>query len=250
MMTFVPRLSLLLFGLVLLGLPLAVGATTDLKQLIRDIEQQYMGVSSQALMQMEVSTSNWQRSLEMESWSLGRDLFLVRIIEPAKERGVATLKRNREVWNYLPKVDRTIKVPPSMMGGSWMGSHITNDDLVKANHIEEDYDLALLEESDRHSLIECLPKPDAPVVWGKIVYLVGKQPRVPRKIDYFDEQMVLVRTMTFEDVRQIGDRIVPLKLSVLPHDKPDEKTVMHYRELVYDIPLEESFFSLRSLTQR
>jgi len=221
----------------------------DVQALIREIEQQYMGVSSQANTIMQVRTANWERTLEMEAWSLGRDYFLVRILEPAKERGVATLKRNREVWNYLPKVDRVIKVPPSMMGGSWMGSHITNDDLVKANHIDEEYRLRLLEESATHYVVECLPKPDAAVVWGKIIYRVRKQPQVPEQVDYYDEEMVRVREIHFDDVQQIGDRIVPLRLTVLPLEKPGETTILHYRELVYDLPLEESFFSLRNLKQ-
>ena len=234
-------LCLLLFA----GPALAV----DVQALIREIEQQYMGVSSRARTTMQVRTANWERTLEMEAWSLGRDYFLIRILEPAKERDVATLKRNREVWNYLPKVDRVIKVPPSMMGGSWMGSHITNDDLVKANHIDEEYQLRLVEESATHYVVECLPKPEAAVVWGKIIYRVRKQPPVPEQVDYYDEEMVRVREIHFDDVQQIGDRIVPLRLTVLPLEKPGETTVLQYRELVYDLLLEESFFSLRNLKQ-
>jgi hypothetical protein len=230
--------------LVLIAVP---ALALDVQALIREIEQQYMGVSSQARTTMQVKTVNWERTLEMEAWSLGRDYFLVRILEPAKERDVATLKRNREVWNYLPKVDRVIKVPPSMMGGSWMGSHITNDDLVKANHIDEEYLLRLLEETETHYVVECLPKPEAAVVWGKIIYRVRKQPRVPEQVDYYDEEMVRVREIHFDEVQQIGDRIVPLRLTVLPLEKPGETTTLHYRELVYDLPLEESFFSLRNL---
>ncbi len=221
----------------------------DVQALIRDIEQQYMGTSSRARTTMQVKTAHWERTLDMEAWSLGRDYFLVRILEPAKERDVATLKRDREVWNYLPKVDRIIKVPPSMMGGSWMGSHITNDDLVKANHIDEEYDLRLLEESAEQYVVECLPKPEAAVVWGKIVYRVLKEPRVPVQVDYFDEEMVRVREIHFDEVQQIGDRIIPLRLTVLPLEKPGETTTLLYRELVYDLPLEESFFSLRNLQQ-
>jgi len=222
----------------------------DLPALIRDVEQQYHGTSSHALTTMQVRTVNWERTLEMEAWSLGRDYFLVRILEPAKERGVATLKRDREVWNYLPKVDRTIKVPPSMMGGSWMGSHITNDDLVKASHVDEDYTFRLLEEGPGHWLIECLPRPEAAVVWGKIVYRLRKQPRVPEQIDYFDEEQQRVREIRFDDVRKLGDRIVPLKLTVTPLDKPGEQTVLHYRDLVFGVPLDQGYFSLRSLQQR
>ena len=222
----------------------------DVEALVRQVEQQYMGASSRAQTTMLVKTSHWERSLEMEAWSLDRDYFLVRIIEPAKERDVATLKRFREVWNYLPKVDRVIKVPPSMMGGSWMGSHITNDDLVKANHIEKDYNLRLIEETDTYFLVECLPKADAAVVWGKIVYRINKTPQVPEQVDYYDEEMVRVREIHFDDVQQIGDRIVPMRLTVLPLEKPDEQTILHYRELVFDLPLDETYFSLRNLKKR
>ena len=150
--------------LVLLSILSGTALALDIQSVIREVEQQYMGTSSRARTTMQVKTSHWERTLEMEAWSLERDYFLVRILEPAKERGVATLKRNREVWNYLPKVDRIIKVPPSMMGGSWMGSHITNDDLVKANHIDEDFHLRLIEETETTYVIECLPKEDAAVV--------------------------------------------------------------------------------------
>ena len=239
-------LPLLMLLLVLPSPALAL----DVQSLIREIEQQYSGTSSRARTLMQVKTAHWERTLEMEAWSLERDYFLVRILEPAKERDVATLKRYREVWNYLPKVDRVIKVPPSMMGGSWMGSHITNDDLVKANHIDEDYALRLLEETETHYVVECLPKAEAAVVWGKIVYQVLKSPRVPERVDYYDEEMIRVREIHFDDVQQIGDRIVPLRLTVLPLEKPEEKTILHYRELVYDLLLDETFFSLRNLKQR
>lgn len=241
-------LSALLLPILLLALSSAALAL-DVQSLIREVEQQYMGTSSRARTTMQVKTAHWERSLEMEAWSLERDYFLVRILDPAKERGVATLKRSREVWNYLPKVDRVIKVPPSMMGGSWMGSHITNDDLVKANHIEEDYNLRLIDETESHYIIECLPKAEAAVIWGKIVYQIRKEPRVPEQVDYFDEEMGRVRELHFDDVQQIGDRIVPLRMTVLPLEKPDEMTILHYRELVYGLPLDETFFSLRNLKQ-
>ena len=241
------RLFSKLFVPIVLQLLTSPAFALDVEALVRNVEQQYMGASSRALTTMQVKTSHWERSLEMEAWSLGRDYFLVRIIERAKERDVASLKRAREVWNYLPKVDRVIKIPPSMMGGSWMGSHITNDDLVKANHIEKDYDLRLIEETETHFLVECLPKTDSAVVWGKIVYKINRTPQVPEQIDYYDEEMVRVREIHFDDVQQIGERTVPLRLTVLPLEKPDEQTILHYRQLVFDLPLDETYFSLRNL---
>ncbi len=219
----------------------------DLRELIRTVEQQYTGQSSISAVEMTVVTGHWERHLKMESWSLGRERFLVRILVPVKEKGVATLKVENEVWNYLPKVDRVIRIPPSMMGGAWMGSHITNDDLVKANHIDQDYDFTLLEETSESWRIEGVPKPDAPVIWGKIIYQVRKEPLVPSQIDYFDEEDILVRRILFDDVQTVSGRTVPLKMTVLPLEKPKEKTIMHYRELQFDVDLEEDFFSLGNL---
>lgn len=245
------RTSLIaIFMLVLLlAGPPAPARAADLAALVRDVEQQYHGSSSHALSTMQVRTANWERTLEMEGWSLGREYFLVRLLEPAKERGVATLKRDREVWNFLPKVDRTIKVPPSMMGGSWMGSHITNDDLVKASHVDEEYTFRLLEEGPGHWLIECLPRPDAAVVWGKIVYRLRKEPRVPEQIDYYDEEQRRVREIRFGEVRRLGDRTVPLLMTVTPLDKPGEQTILRYRQLEFGVRLDQGFFNLRTLQQ-
>lgn len=222
----------------------------DLRELVRTVEEQYSGKSSAIELEMTVKTGHWERHLSMESWSLGRERFLVRILSPAKEKGVATLKVEREVWNYLPKVDRVIRIPPSMMGGAWMGSHITNDDLVKANHIDEDYDFTLLEEDAQRWTIEGMPKPEAAVIWGKIVYLLQKEPLVPLEVDYFDEEGVLVRRIVFNDVQIVSGRTIPLRMTVLPVEKPQEQTVMHYRKVQFDVDLGADYFSLRQLKGR
>jgi len=233
---------------------LAVGVTpvaaVELRELIRTVEEQYSGDSSEIELEMTIKTGHWERRLKMESWSLGRERFLVRILAPAKEKGVATLKVEREVWNYLPKVDRVIRIPPSMMGGAWMGSHITNDDLVKANHIDEDYAFELLAEDAETWTIEGVPKPEAPVVWGKIIYRLKKEPLVPVEIEYYDEEEVLVRRIVFGDVQTVSGRTIPLQMQVLPVEKPEEMTLLHYRKVKFDDALDEADFSLGRLKGR
>ena len=249
MVTLSRLLLAVLFFFSIVAVP-ALGEEPDLRRLIRQVERQYTGESSIATVEMTVETGHWQRHLTMELWSLGRERFLVRIVAPAKEKGVATLKVDNEVWNYLPKVDRVIRVPPSMMGGAWMGSHITNDDLVKANKIDEDYDFQLLEENATSWVIEALPKPTAAVIWGKIIYRLNPETLVPERIDYFDEEDILVRQISFADVQLVNGRRVPLRMTVLPVEKPTEKTVLQYRRLQFDVSLEKSFFSLGRLKER
>jgi len=244
-------ITVVLFSGLLWSMPgLAATESVDLRRLIRQVEEQYNGQSSEVEVEMTIKTGHWQRQLSMESWSLGRDRFLIRILAPAKEKGVATLKVDREVWNYLPKVDRVIRIPPSMMGGAWMGSHITNDDLVKANHVDEDYSFNLLEEDDRSWTIEGIPRPEAAVVWGRIVYQVCKQPLVPIGIDYFDEENLLVRRIVFDDVQTVSGRTIPLRMTVQPEDKPQETTVLQYHKVKFDVDLDEAWFSLGRLKGR
>jgi outer membrane lipoprotein-sorting protein len=209
------------------------------------------GESSYGTATMEVVTENWERQMSMEVWSLGTEYSLIRITAPKKEQGTATLKAGDEIWNYLPRVDRTIKIPASMMMGAWMGSHFTNDDLVKESRLIEDYDIAISFDGARDGVtvweLALTPKPEAAVVWGRIEYQVRQDDWMPTWARYYDEDDHLVRTMTFTDFRVLGGRLVPAVMDVRPEDKPGERTTVRYESLEFDIGIDESFFSLRAL---
>ncbi len=229
-------------------------AQTSVRDIIDRVDRLLRGDSSHGQMEMEIHTEHWSRTLAMEVWSLGTDYSLVRVTEPAREAGTATLKADQEVWNYLPRVDRTIKVPASLMMGSWMGSHFTNDDLVKESRIVDDYDFELTFEGPRDGVdvyeITLTPKPEAPVVWGRIEERIRIDDLMPLWVRYYDEDGELVRTMTFSDFRRMGGRLVPANMLIIPSDKPDESTRITYRDLEFDIDIDEDFFSLRNLRAR
>ena len=159
-----------------------------------------------------------------------------------------------DIWNYLPKVDRTIKIPSSMMGGAWMGSHFTNDDLVKESQIVEDYDIEIAFEGDRENVAvwEFLltPKPEAAIVWGHVEYQVRQADYMPVWTKFYDEDGDLSRTMTYSEFVEFDDRLVPAVMDMHPADKPDERTSIRYEELEFDVDIDRSFFSLRNLQRR
>ena len=237
--------------LVLLSSPLQAQTA---REIIDRVDRLLRGESSRGRITMEITTEHWSRSLDMEIWSLGVEHSLVRVQSPAREAGTATLKAGQEVWNYLPRVDRTIKVPPSLMMGSWMGSHFTNDDLVKESQIVDDYDFEISFEGEREGVevweFQLTPRPEAPVIWGRIDEQVRKADLMPTWIRYYDEDGDLVRTLTFSDYRTMGGRLVPASMLVIPADKPEEHTVLTYHELDFGISLDENFFSLRNLRAR
>jgi len=229
----------------------ACAGLSDATEIVDCVDRIMRGESSRGIATMEVSTENWSRAMEMQMWSLGTDHALVRILSPRKDAGTATLKAGNEIWNYLPRVDRTIKIPASLMSASWMGSHFTNDDLVKESRLIEDYEITLAYEGDRDGVavweFDLIPRPEAPVVWGRIAYQVRKNDTMPVYARYYDEDGVLVRTMTFFDYRQLGGRLVPAAMRVVPEDKPGEFTEVRYSELEFDVDLDEEYFSLRRL---
>jgi hypothetical protein len=229
----------------------ACAGLSDPTEIVDCVDRIMRGDSSQGISTMEVVTENWDRAMEMQVWSLGTDHALVRILSPRKDAGTATLKAGTEIWNYLPRVDRTIKIPASLMSASWMGSHFTNDDLVKESRLIEDYEITLAYEGDRDGIdvweFDLIPRPEAPVVWGRIAYQVRKSDTMPVWARYYDEDGELVRTMTFFDYRELGGRLVPAAMRVVPEDKPDEYTEFRYSDLEFDVELDEEFFSLRRL---
>ncbi len=227
---------------------------TEARRIVDRVDRLLRGNSSHGHVEMEVRTRHWSRTLRMAVWSLGTEHSLVRVTAPPREAGTATLRSGQEVWNYLPRVDRTIKVPPSLMMGSWMGSHFTNDDLVKESRIIDDYDIRIAFQGLRDGVdvweFSLTPKPEAAVVWGRIEEQVRRRDLMPTWARYYDEDGTLVRTLTFSDYRRMGGRLVPATMKVVPADKPGESTTLRYLDLRFDVEIDPGFFSLRNLRAR
>jgi hypothetical protein len=202
---------------------------------------------------MTVTTAHWTRTLALEFWNHGTDRTLIRILAPQKEKGTATLRVGNDLWNFLPKVKRTIKLPSSMLQASWMGSHFTNDDLVKESRMTQDYTFEVTFDGvrDGEAVLEitCTPKPDAAVVWGRVLVRVRAADHLPLAVLFYDERLALARTLTYSEVRTLGGRELPTHMVIVPTDKPAELTRVVYEDIRFDEPLPEDTFSLRTLEQ-
>ena len=230
------------------------GSEDRVRTLMRRMDQLYRSESSHTVMSMEVKTKHYQRALRLEGWTRGRHKSLVVIRAPKKDQGVATLKVDRNIWSYLPKIDRETKIPPSMMMGSWMGSHFTNDDLVRESSYEEDYTASITFEGQREGRevieVTLLPRPNAPVVWGKVIMELTPHNILPLSMTYFDEEGTKTRIMTFEGVKNMGGRLLPTRMVLIPMDKPEESTVVTYQSAAFDVGVPDELFSLEGLRKK
>ncbi|MDX1473630.1 MAG: outer membrane lipoprotein-sorting protein [Reinekea sp.] len=225
-----------------------VMAASDPKaiELLERVDNLYQQENSHAVMTMEIVTPDFERSMSMESWSIGLDYSLVRVLEPKKERGVSTLKRENDMWNYLPKIRKVIKVPPSMMMGSWMGSDFTNDDLMREGSWVDEFDVTLSEDDTLYTL-DLVAKPDTVTVWGAMQIIIDKSNLMPLKQVYFDEDGSAMREMIFSDIKTFGEVTLPTVMELRPLNKPENRTRVIYESLDFEVDRDEDFFSLQNL---
>ncbi len=222
----------------------------DAKALSRKLDELYRSKTSRGRMTMTVTTPHYTRTLTMKVWSRGMDDTLIRILTPRKERGNASLKKGNEMWNYIAKIRKTTRIPPSLMMASWMGSDFTNDDLVKETTWEEDYFITLLNDPPPGQIgLVYTPRPEAPVTWSKVVAFLDAQTYLPEVMEYYDEKGRKVRVLTFSEIKNLGGKTIPTRLTLTPlsKDKKGRKTEIVYTEMEFDVPLRSDLFTLTNL---
>lgn len=242
----------ILLGLILLSLAQASHAADDhqARETVERVARLFNSKSSIATVKMEIVNEDGQRNLSMKIWTLG-DKVLVRINSPQDEAGTAILKVGSDIWYYLPKSNRTVKVPASMAMTSWMGSAFTIDDLVKETFLTRDYNVSTSFDGKRGGVAvyeyTLTPKPEAAVVWGKIILQIRQADKVPTWQGYYGEDGQLVRELTFSDYKQVSGRLIPTHLVMRPAGKAGARTTIEYENIAFDVPISEGTFSLPNL---
>lgn len=236
--------------LLLLAVPIIFSFTTgneNAYDIVKKMDDKLKGKTTEAEIKIEIIRPKWQRELTMSVWTKGANYSMIYINSPVKEKGTAFLKRNKEVWNWVPSIEKIIKLPPSMMSQAWMGTDFTNDDLVKHNSLLEDYVHEMKGEvtiDDRLCYkISMTPKPDAAVVWGKIITYIDKKDFIQMKAEFYDEDETLINVMVGKDIKLLGGKLLASRIEMTPMDKKQQKTVLTYNSLVFDKEIADNFFS-------
>lgn len=222
----------------------------DVGGLVEAAVDYYRGKASIATVQMTIHRPNWERTMTIKAWTKGLKNSIFTIIAPPKDNGNGTLKRGREMWIFNPKVNRVIKLPPSMMSQAWMGSDFSNNDLAKSDSIFSDYTHELVgtetHEGKKVYVIKSIPKPDAPVVWG-MQRLKIREDHILLSQGFFDEDLMLVKAMTGQQIEMLGDRLLPRIWKMKKADVEDEYTLLNYKALAFKNDLPDSQFTLSAL---
>jgi len=216
-------------------------------EIVQKADEKMRGSTSQMELTIKTTRPTWTRTMDIKAWMKGTNYSMILIQSPAKDKGIVFLKRKKEVWNWMPALERTIKLPPSMMSQSWMGTDFTNDDLVKESSVIHDYDHSFCGDttiSNRNCyIIQMIPKQDAAVVWGKLVVCIDKKDFLELHTRFYDEDGQLVNIMNAFDVKLMDGRLIPTRFEMIPADKKNQKTEMIYKTIKYNRPIDDGFFT-------
>ena len=242
--------------LILLGsLVLFQGSNTlqqpTAKQIIEKMEAQSRGNTLYAEMTMTTVRPRFTREISMKTWAKGEKYSMILITAPARDKGTAYLKRDKEIWNYVPNIDRLIKLPPSMMSQSWMGSDFSNDDLVRESSNINDFNHKIVDtvKYAGHDcwVIELTPKKGTSVIYGKVKMWITKAHYLQLRIENYDDKGVLASTLLFSNIKKMGGRTIPTEVEMIPADKKGHKTKMKYIDAKFNTPIEDSFFTTQNM---
>lgn len=243
----------ILAGLLFLSFPAeAYGQELTAAEIVKRADDSFTGEKSgYSVMSMTIIRPAWQRSVEFRNWTLGRDYALTLITAPAKEAGQTFLKRGNEMWTWNPAINRLIKLPPSMMSQGWMGSDYTNDDILRESSVVTDYNHEIEgEETIDGRLcyrIKMTAKQEASIVWGSQIRWIDRKEFLVLKAELYDEDGFLVRTETGTDIKTMDGRTIPTRIELIPAEEPGNRTLVEIKEIRFNIPLEESFFSQQNM---
>lgn len=223
------------------------GLGQSAKEIIEKTEAKMRGKTSEAHLIIRTLRPTWSREMKVRAWMKGTEYSMILVNAPVRDRGIVFLKRKKEVWNWMPSIEKTIKLPPSMMSQSWMGTDFTNDDLVKESSLVTDYTHVfskdtLISERECYSII-LVPKPEAAVVWGRLVVCIDKERMVQLHARFYDEGNELINTMNSFDIKTMDGRLIPTRFEMIPSNKKNQMTVMIYESVLFDRPIDDAFFT-------
>jgi outer membrane lipoprotein-sorting protein len=226
----------------------------DAKEIVRKADTKFNGEkSSYSEMSMTIVRPKYKRSLDFKSWTESTRNSLTLITNPAKEKGQSFLKSGNNMWNWNPTIQRIIKLPPAMMSQGWMGSDYSNDDIMKESSLVVDYSQKLIKSETVEGVdcyvIELLPLENSDVVWGKIILWISKDEYLGLKAEYYDEELLLVKTHLAYNIKTFDKRKLPSVMEIIPADEPGNKTIVTIVDMKFNIAIDENFFSQQNMKQ-
>jgi outer membrane lipoprotein-sorting protein len=222
-------------------------------QVLKKVEQKLVSSSMYAELEVTIERPRWTKKMELHTWSKGKELAAAYVSRPEKDKGTVYMKNGNNVYNYLPKIRKTIKLPATMLNQSWMGTDLSADDLVKLTKLVNDYTAKIIGSQTVSGrgchVIELLPKTEADVLWGKLVLYIDKEEYIQLKTVFYDEDLSEVNTLIGSELKVFSGKKLASKLVMIPTNKSGHKTTIKYSKIIFNENIQDSFFSKENIAK-
>ncbi|MDB2581481.1 outer membrane lipoprotein-sorting protein [Schleiferiaceae bacterium] len=213
--------------------------------ILQKAEAKLSGADVAAEVSIRTVRTRWERTMEAKIWNQGLDKTMILVTGPAREKGTVFLRNGDDVWHYVPGIKKIVALPAAMVQ-SWMGTDFTNDALINAGSLAEDYNPTLLGIESVNGTkcfkIALAPKADAAVVWGQVITFISVDQFLQLRTEFYDEDDYLITTLEATEIKSFSGTNLPSKLRITPADDEGNFTEMTYKALNFNPTFAEGFF--------
>jgi hypothetical protein len=150
----------------------------------------------------------------------------------------ADIDKDDDRWLYLPALDLIKRIAASDKRTSFVGSHFLYED-VSGRSLEEDAH-ELIKTTDEFFVVKNTPKKPDTVKFSYYNVFIDRKTFVPMKMEYYDKEDKLYRTIESKKVEMIQKFPTVVK-SLVSDLTTGGKTEMEFSDVEYNINLDDIF---------
>jgi len=223
-------------------------------ELVEKMSELMTQENSTAIMTQTITTSSGkQRTFEFEMFTANEgEKTLMRYLKPSAARGQAFLMLNNadDIWTYFPRTKRVRKLSSSSKNQKVQGSDFSFEDMGSGDSWKTEYNSTNLG-SEKYNGTDCwklesIGIPDENPSYPKMEVYMRKVDFYPIKIDYFDENDFVEKTMLMSDIQEVEEVPTAMQMTMKNHLEGTE-TTMQTISITYSWEPPENFFTEREL---
>jgi hypothetical protein len=193
----------LMFSLSSLGAGALAAESPDGDALLKQIDKNLAPDSYEMYRKLiDIQPDGTRKEWLLYTVKKGSEKVLALFLTPASDKGRSTLRLAENLWLYIPGVDKPLRITSLQ---SVTGGLFNNADILRLDYGNE-YSVQSMDTTGTETLL-LLKARTTSVAYDQLKMWVNKQQVLPVKVDCFAASGLLIKTLHFKDVKDLGDGV-------------------------------------------
>lgn len=182
----------------------------------------------------------------------GKNRTLIHYLSPAVDKGTKFLSLGNvnQMWMYLPKVEKTIRIAGSMVKQSMMNSDFSYEDLMDRSNFSEFYTAQVLGneaiDGENCYVLELKAKKGS-ANYRRLKLWVRQDNFIPAKEEFYSGSGKLIKVSTQTGITTMDGRLVPTRITFKDLDQKGHQTILIIENFRFKADIPERYFTTRFL---